>query len=804
MSMAWSCAVAVLLSVTAGITVSASRPRVDPIQPPSSFGTDPTVSEHGLGDLVDVFCLDCHGARRPVGGVDLEALAADPNDSMIDPGLLLRVRDRLRARDMPPIDPDLDLAERAAARPSDEEYQRGIDEAGRILATRSASAGVPGVTVRRLGRRELAGTLEDLFGEIPGLSERVETLPADDVGHGFDHLGEVLSTSPLHVEKMFDLAEFVAGRVLIDPDDPTIEIRSIPLADTRGGLVRRNGAHLNSRGEVFARVQVPRPGRYRVEFDLAGQQAGDEPVRFGLRVDRATLRTVKVPEERSAPATHAVEFETDGSSVRIGATFLNDFYEPATAGGKARDRNAVVMGMRLLGPLDPGEPTAFQKKLDSRMAGRGRREGIARSTRDLLERCWGRRIETDEVFEIADRLVETARIASGDDVPGRIDIQRSLVVYALMSPEFLYRVERPRAGSSMADDRSLPLDGHSLARRIASFLRGGPPDDRLLLAARRGALDGEDGILRETRRLLRTDAPRALGERFAVQWLHVDGVEGLQPDPGRFGEVPNETLAHMREETIRAFAEIVRQDRPITDLFSSSTTWISSRLAKHYGWDPASLGIEDEGFTRVDLASANVPQAGLGVLRHASVLMSTSNPTRTSPVKRGKWVLESLLDCPPPPPPPGVDQLPSASDGGDAARSLRAMLEAHRADPDCASCHVRMDALGFAMEPLDAVGRWRSVDGTMDIDAAGVLPDGTRIDGPFDLRDVLVRDPALLRSFAKHLLVFALGRGPEWRDEPLIDEIVRATRDRPTVAAAVEIIVLSDAFRRLPAAVRDP
>ncbi|MCP4837004.1 MAG: DUF1592 domain-containing protein [Phycisphaera sp.] len=803
MKAAWYRALAVV-PITAGIALSASIPRIDEGLVVAEVGGRSDLPDHGIGELIDVFCLDCHGARRAVGGVDLEALAIDPNDSKIDPELLLRVRDRLRARDMPPIETDLSPEELAEARPSDDEYLEAVRETGRILAGRAASAGVPAVTVRRLGRRELAGTLEELFGAIPGLGERLDMLPSDDVGHGFDHLGEVLSTSPLHVEKMFDLAEFIAARVVVDPRDPVVESRSIPLTETRGGKLRRSGAQLNSRGEVFARIDVPRPGRYRAEFDLAGQQAGDEPVRFGLRVDRSTVRTVDVPEDRSAPASHAIEFDVEGSSVRIGAAFVNDFFERATAERKARDRNAIVMGMRLVGPLDPGEPSAFQKRLDSRMSGKGRREGTAQVARDLLERCWGRRIETAEAMDIADRLIATAGVSSAGGVPTRSDVQRTLVVYALMSPEFLYRVDRPRSGAPMAEDGSTPLDGHSIARRLASFLRGGPPDARLMLAARRGTLEDEHGLLRETRRLLRGDAPRTLAERFAVQWLHVDGVEGLEPDPERFGDVSTETLADMREETIRAFEEIVREDRPITDLFDSSTTWISPRLAAHYGWDPERLGVRPEGFTRVDLAAADVPQASLGVLRHASVLMSTSNSTRTSPVKRGKWVLESLLDCPPPPPPPGVDQLPSASDDGEEARSLREMLEAHRADPDCASCHVRMDALGFAMEPLDAVGRWRSMEGDRDLDAAAVLPDGTRIDGPFDLRDVLVRDPALLRSFAKHLLVFALGRGPEWRDEPLIDEMVRATMARPTVAAAVEIIVLSDAFRRLPADVPDP
>jgi hypothetical protein len=382
-------------------------------------------------------------------------------------------------------------------------------------------------------------------------------------------------------------------------------------------------------------------------------------------------------------------------------------------------------------------------------------------------------------------------------------VQQALVVYAIASPEFLYRIERARPGGGIAADGTEPIDGHAIAARLGAFLRGGLPDERLLEAARRGHLDEVEGIRREVRRLLRGEGARSLAERFAVQWLHVDGVERLEPDPSRYGEVDAETLTDMREETVRAFMEIVENDRPITDLLQCSTTWLTPRLAAHYGFDVEAIGIDpaaEDEFFRVDLAEAGVPHADLGVLRHASVLASTSNPGRTSPVKRGKWVLESLLDAPPPPPPPGVAQLPDRDGASVEHASLRAMLEAHRADPDCATCHVRMDAIGFALEPLDGVGRWRTEDDGMPIDAAAAFPDGSTADGPLDLRDVLVRDPAFRRSFAKHLLVYALGRGPVWRDEPLIDDIARVLDESPTVAAAVEAIAISDAFRRRPAA----
>lgn len=765
---------------------------VDLVEPPVDV-----MDAGALGEFVDVFCLDCHGGRRAVGGVVLDDVAADPSDPGIEPELLLKIRDRLRARDMPPIDVDASPDETAMSRPGNEEYRQAVSILGNLFADRLTTAGVPAVVIRRLSRRELARTIEDIFGEIEGIQSIIGDLPADDVGHGFDHLGEVLSTSPLLIEKIMDLAELVARRTIIDPANDVADVRNVPLAETRGGTIRREGAWINRRGEIAADVTMKRPGRYRAEFDLAGRQAGEEPVRFALRIDRRTIRVVDVPESPAKPSTHAIEFEIGDRQLRLGAAFINDFFDPDHPDPSRRDRNALLLGLRVIGPLDAPEPGRFQRSMNASMLNGGTRLAMARAARRLLERCWGRPIPTDEAYRIADAAIAAAAAAESPKRPSLVARQRALVAYGIASPEFLYRIERDHPEATPASDGTVALDGYAIARRLGGFLRGGPPDERLLDAARRGRLDDEVGIRREVRRLLAGDAPRSLAAHFAVQWLHIDAVEGLEPDPDRFGDIDRVTLADMREETVRAFEEIVREDRPLTDLFSSDASWLSARLAEHYRLED--LDLPPEGFVRVDLSAAGVPHAALGVLRHASVLMSTSNPTRTSPVKRGKWVLQSLLDCPPPPPPPGVDQLPSQPRGAEASDSLRAMLEAHRADPECASCHVRMDALGFAMESLDAAGRWRDSDEGMPIDTAARLPDGTRIDGPLDLRDVLIRDPALLRSFAKHLFIYALGRGPEWRDEPLLDRLAGALQERPTVSTAVEMIALSDAFRRRPA-----
>ena len=759
-----------------------------------AFGDeDELLDPSAFAEVVDIHCLECHRNAQDEGGLDLRSLARSQKIASVDPVLLLAVRDRLRARDMPPLRAVTE--ENAAAEPpTDAEYREGIAVLGGVLAAQATDAGVPGVVLRRLNRFEVANAIEDVFG----IAIDISTLPADDVGHGFDHLGEVLATSPLLFEKIVDLAELVARRSIFDADTSLPEVQIAAADALEGGRALRGGRWLSTRGVISAEIPLPRPGRYRAEFDLAGQQAGPDLVRFELRVDEVAVDRVEVSESPATPATYSVEFEHAGDGVELAAVFLNDYYQKDDPDPKNRDRNALVAEIRLVGPLDPGEPSQIQRALEVRMNRGTRRTGLAMAARWILERCWSRSIQSKEAMAVADVVLAATEPDHENASNVRAEMMQALVVYAIASPEFLFRIERPKSGAEIAVDDSMPLDGYSVAGRLAAFLTASIPDAMLLESAKAGRLDSTRGILREAERLLRQGGSRSLAERFATQWLHVEGLERLEPDPERFGDISPAMLADMREETIRVFEENVQDERSILSLFQDSTSWWSPALAIHYGVDPSKLELDPAGFSRVDLTEVNFPQADLGLLRHASILVATSNPTRTSPVKRGKWVMESLLDCPPPPPPPGVDQLPDDHASGDDARSLRQILEVHRRDPDCASCHLRMDALGFALEPFDAVGRWRTNEEGRLIDSAATLPGGRKIEGPRGLRDVLIEDPALLRSFAKHLLIYALGRGLEWRDEPLLDGLAAKLQDQPTVKAAIDFIVTSDAFRRMP------
>lgn len=739
-----------------------------------------------IAELARTHCIDCHQGWGRKGNVSLGSNAEIYVKS--DPEFLRAIRDQLRSRNMPPIEPELDPEELAKSRPSVEEYDAAIADLGNLLRDQAVDAGISGVVLRRLNRVEYANAIK----QLTGVEVDVSLLPSDDVGQAFDHLGEVLAMSPLLFEKSMNLAEATARRAIIDPFQHDPDRRVFSAEDLKGSQGRRVGAAWRSTvGEIFANLTLPRAGTYRAEFVLAGKQAGPDPVRFSLRVDQNEVKRVDVPESPNAPSTHTVEFQADELSTRVSAVFVNDFYQPKLENPRDRDRNAAVLEIRVIGPLEPGKPTSFQRSLEAQASRSSGRTGLARAARWLLERAWRRRVSSEEAFRVSELVSEVTK----DDV-GIAPRLRALLTYALVSPEFLFRLERPHPDAEVLSDGTVAIDDYSMATRLAAFIYASVPDEDLLKQARRGALTSDKQLRLQVQRMLNDPRSRAIAERFATQWLRIDAVERLEPDPALFDGVTESLLGDMRAETVLVFDSILREDRSVWELFEGSETFLSPRLASHYGIDNELLPEKGKEFQRVDLADVASNRAGLGVLAHASVLASTSNATRTSPVKRGKWILEALLDTPPPPAPPGVPQLPTR-DNDKEVESLRTMLERHRADPECAICHVRMDALGLSLEQMDAVGRFRERDGDALLDLRATLPDGTVVDGPRGLGEMLVGNRAVLRSLSRHMLVYALGRGLDWREEPLLDSLVASLMEEPILSRLVEEIVLSPQFRRI-------
>lgn len=387
------------------------------------------------------------------------------------------------------------------------------------------------------------------------------------------------------------------------------------------------------------------------------------------------------------------------------------------------------------------------------------------------ERAWRRPLTDDDVAQAV--AIFQVALDAGGGVEEGIEL---LVEYFLSSPRFLFRFEIDPDPSSR---EVRPLDDHELASRLSYFLWSSMPDDELRAAADAGLLTTGDELARQVDRMLADPRAEALVDNFAGQWLYLRGLAEHEPDATSFPGFDGELRAAMIEETRAFFREFLTGDHPLAEMLSADFTFVDARLAAHYG-----VTVSGEGSQRVSLVGT--PRRGL--LGQAGILTVTSYPNRTSPVKRGKWVLEELMCQPPPPPPPGVEGL----DEGDATGgSIREQMEAHRNDPVCASCHKAMDPIGFALEHFDAVGAWRDTDGDYAIDATGELPDGTAFDGAAELAALLAGDPRFTRCLSEKMLVYALGRGLESFDGATVDDIhaqllARGGRLRDLIALVVE------------------
>jgi hypothetical protein len=657
----------------------------------------------------------------------------------------------------------------------------GAEDVARLLAWVEATVGParagglpdPGrVVPRRLNNREYANCVRDLFGvDFPAR----EVFPSDPIGHGFDTVGEAFSVSDELFEAYLDAAERIARDVF--PFDPP----------GLGRMHRYGAAELQGRGggdpfvlatvgDALALHEFPRAGRYRVEVTAFGQQAGPETTRMGFVVDGRVLHELEVAATQAAPATYAHTLDVTGGEHAVGARFLNDYYQPQDPDPARRDRNLHVVSVEVIGPLGAPPLTETFVQLLARHPDAG--DALARRQAllaDLARRVWRRPATRHEVLRL-DHLTPV-------DAP-LVEVLHAGLVAMLSSPAFLVRFEPDERELGAGGPR--PLGGYELASRLSFFLWSSTPDGELLDAAESGALDSPQGRAREVERLLADPRSRALADGFAAQWLQLTGLEERDMDVERFPTWSAALARSMREESLATFEALLREDRSLWELIDGDTTLVDERLARHYGI-PAPEG---GGFRRVSLAATE----RRGVLGHASVLAATSNPTRTSPVQRGKWVLDVLLGAPPPPPPPGVGDLDESPEAT-AAASLRERLELHRAHPDCAACHAAMDPLGFGLERFDAVGRRRERDGEHPVDASGELPDGRRFDGPRELAALLRQDDAFLRNLARRILVYALGRDLERVDRPTVEALLAGLDpEHPTLRQLVHGVAASLPF----------
>ncbi|MCA9540164.1 MAG: DUF1592 domain-containing protein, partial [Myxococcales bacterium] len=577
------------------------------------------------------------------------------------------------------------------------------------------------------------------------------------------------------------------GGGIVRPIEQTFECEDVG-ADIGGA--RGDFWNLWSNGELVVDLNLPGAGEYEIRVRAAGQQAGPDPARMALSFDREVLARYDVVATAAAPEwyTHRLVAAAGGHSV--GVSFLNDYYMPEDPDPAQRDRNLLLDAIVVEGPFGgvapeeaPEAPMERSPLLVCDLAGPDDYGCAGQIVTAFARRAWRRPIEPEET----DRLLGLVRLAreQGDPLVEGLKLALRAV---LLSPHFLYKVELDADPTSLTPHR---LTDHELAVRLSYFVWGTTPDAELDALADAGRLGEPEVLAEQVGRMLADARAEGLVDNFGGQWLYTRAMADVAPDYNYFPAFDDLLRASMSIETLAVFRRFVRENLPLRGLIDFDETYLNQRLAEHYGID-FEAGVEDDeapaGFRRFSLDGTG----RRGVLTLGSTLTVTSLPTRTSPVKRGKWVLEQLMCDEPPPPPPGVEAVLGEVD---QAATLRERLAQHRANPDCALCHDRMDPIGLGLENFDAIGAFRMEDNGIAIDASGSLPGGVDFVGATALADILREDARFTRCFHEKLFTFALGRGPERADRACLAELAEtADANDWRLQDVIEQLVQSPAF----------
>ncbi|MGV3486153.1 MAG: DUF1592 domain-containing protein [Planctomycetaceae bacterium] len=729
-----------------------------------------------LMPLLRAYCYDCHGAEDGEGDVKLERyqsvleLSADRKE-------WLRALKQVQLGSMPPADaPPMDAATRARMATLIDELANAVD------CVRNPNPGK--VTLRRLNRDEYRNTIRDLTGVDYSPSRG---FPGDDVGYGFDNIGDVLSLPPLLMEKYLDAAEVIAGQAIYTPPPPQVyEIAKTPDKLIGGEKFSISGGALNmySNGQVSLSPDLPFGGEYVLTITASASQAGGEPTRMEVRSGR--FKQV-VDVAKKSPEEFKIPLRLGAGKREIEIAFINDFADKAAG----VDRNLFVHYVHLKGEeRKPSYLTTTATQLpashkallyvvpDAKVSPE---EASSKVLGRLASRAFRRPATATEIERLSGLAAEVRKEGGTFEESMQVALQAILV-----SPHFLFKVEQPAQPD--ATGKRPTVTQYELATRISYFLWSSMPDDELLLMAHRGTLRDPVALRGKVARMMKDVRMNRFVENFAGQWLQLRNLKDAQPDPRRFREFDEELRELMRRETLTFFAGVMRGNMPVTTLLDANFTYLNEKLARYYGI----RGIAGDEFRPVSLEGTGRG----GLLTQASILTVTSNPTRTSPVKRGKWILENLLNTPPPPPPPDIPEL----EKGKLVGTLRQRMEQHRSNPACAACHNMMDPLGFALENFDAVGQFRTRESGVEIDASGQLPDGTEFTGVEGLRQVLAtqRKESFVRCLIEKMMTYAVGRGIEYYDKCAVDKIMLDAKQYDyKFAYIVAGIIESDPFQKL-------
>jgi len=692
-------------------------------------------------------CATCHNDQLASGGLDLAKFSSASSIVQHRDGWE-RIVQKMRTGEMPPEGlPRLPPAQiETLAKFVQDEFEK---------ADRNVKPDPGRVTARRLNRSEYSNTIRDLLA-VDFRAER--DFPTDDSGHGFDNMSDVLTISPVLMEKYIAAAERIASRAI--GADPLPKKPVEAEYHIKHKTIRRLDA-----STIEATHRLDWDGEYIVRIGLPGERGPDaKPVTLGFWMNGKLLQTSLVETKPSKleyfdPYSDAeLRLALPAGDHFFRAGFINDDFVKTVPEKELYNskKNKFLNSITFVGPFPAKVEKPSQKKILTCDPNTGA-ACVDKILSTLTHRAYRRPVTKTEVASLA-KFVAMAK-AEGQSVEQGIQLAIQAI---LVSPHFLFRIERDLDPNDPSKVHK--ISNIELASRLSYFLWTSMPDDELLSLAEAGKLRQPGMLEAQIKRMLADERSSALADNFAGQWLETRNLDSITPDPKKFPEWGPELRDAMKTETRMFFESLLRENRPLSDFLDAKYTFLDERLAKHYGIE----GVSGGTFRRVELTT---DQRG-GILSHASILAVSSYPTRTSPVIRGKYLLQNFLGAPPPAPPPDVPTLDEEAVGN--AGSLRQQLEKHRSNATCASCHNRMDVLGFGLENYDAIGKWRTMDGKFPVDVSGTFPNGKSFSTPAEMKVLLKEElPDFARCIIEKMLTYSLGRGLERYDRKTIDEIGR-------------------------------
>ena len=758
-----------------------------------------TMTAAALGEVVKKTCAGCHSDQRRQGNLSLQNLDL-ATIGQTAPEVAEKMINKLRTGMMPPP---------GRAKPGGDTLQILLESIERTMDARYAADPNPGTrTFQRLNRAEYERAVKDVLS----LDIRADSwLPLDTKSANFDNIADVQLPSATLLDSYLDAASEIARLAVGDPK-ASVSTSTFKIARLASQLDQVDGAPIGTRGGAAVTHTFPADGEYVFAITLHAIPTGqlfastapfDEKIEVSVNGERVALLDIDRGMSQADP--QGMEVRTKPVPIRAGpqriaATFVRTFEGPVNdnitpLGHSIADTQigaqagitvqAHIQNFAVTGPYNPTgvSDTPTRRRIFScrPLSAPEARPCAEKILTRLGAQAYRRPMQANDLKGLLAFYDEGAK-AGGFEIGIRTALEAML-----SSPHFIFRIEEV----PVAAKGRVPVSGVDLASRLSFFLWGAPPDSQLVALGRSGRLADTTVLLAQTKRMLADPRSEALATRFASQWLRLQDIELVHPDANQFPDFREQLAKEMRRETELFFYALVRENRSLLDLFTANYTYLNESLAKHYDIP----GVVGNDFRRVTYPAGS-PRSG--ILGHGSVLTLTSVANRTSPVLRGKWVMEVLMGSPPPPPPPNIPDLEETK-GAQEGRLLttRERMEIHRANATCKSCHQFIDPIGLALDNFDVMGRWRIRENGSALDTRGDYYDGTQITNPTELQRALLKRPVpLMRSFTQNLMAYALGRRVEWYDAPTVRRIEAAARpNNYRLNDFIIGVVKSDAFR---------